>query len=112
MLCSPPSDQVGKITPEVLQGYVAATFGADAITVVGKGVNHEELTALVEQYFSAPGAHAVPSNKYYGGESVRFLFRVVLKGRQGCFCNCPHTDLCLCTLLSRVMRMVLPLPTC
>eukprot|EP00118_Oscarella_pearsei_P001170 m.6778 g.6778 ORF g.6778 m.6778 type:complete len:473 (+) comp16874_c0_seq1:30-1448(+) len=69
-----PPHLVGKLTPEQLHSYVSSHFHPDRMLLAGVGVNHEELTKLVQGFFghAQPGFHTPDIQaKYYGGEIRR-----------------------------------------
>ncbi|KAJ8931136.1 hypothetical protein NQ314_015990 [Rhamnusium bicolor] len=63
-----PKSQIGRISTETLQHYVATNFLTGRAAVVGLGVNHAELTQYAQALKLNSGEGCTPSSPYKGGE--------------------------------------------
>lgn len=63
-----PKNQIGKISSETLQHYVASNFLAGRAAVVGLGISHSELQHFAQQLKIETGDGTTTPSPYKGGE--------------------------------------------
>lgn len=63
-----PKSQIGKISSETLQHYVASNFLSGRAAVVGYGVGHQELTQYAQALNMESGEGCKTASPYKGGE--------------------------------------------
>ncbi len=70
-----PAYRVGSHTPDMLREFVKKHFDTNNVSIVGVGINHEELMHMLQHKLhlgNAAGSQkpSTPAAKYYGGKQM------------------------------------------
>lgn len=63
--------QIGKISPECLQHFVATNFVSNRAAVVGVGIDHQLLVGYAKNLYLEAGSDSVAPSKYHGLGDLR-----------------------------------------